>query len=344
MGDGKADDSAAIQAAIDKAASDSGEGIVFIPEGRYRLTRTIYVWPAVRVIGWGAKRPVFVLGDNTPGFSKGIADMVFFAGARPGPARPGRPVFRVPFAVPGTVPPNPDMPDANPGTFYSALSNIDFEIGKGNAGAVGIRFHGAQHDYLSHIDFHIGSGLAGLHQVANEAEDLRFFGGRYGILAEKPSPAWQFTLLDGKFEGQREAAIREHEASLTLVNASFRNVPVAIDIDPDSSDWLWVKNSRFENIGKAAVIVSNENSVYTQIGFENAVAANTPVFARFRDSGKTLGSGGSLRSQSLQPWLDPEGARRDGRDRHPLGCRAAFRHAGAPCRPRSGRCRRPASG
>jgi sugar lactone lactonase YvrE len=292
VGDGKADDSAAIQAAIDKASADRGEGIVFIPKGRYRLTRTIYVWPAVRVIGWGAKRPVFVLGDNTPGFSKGIADMVFFAGGHPVTTRPGRPFFRVPFPVPGTVPPNPNIPDANPGTFYSALSNIDFEIGKGNAGAVAIRFHGAQHDYLSHIDFHIGSGLAGLHQVANEAEDLRFFGGRYGILAEKASPAWQFTLLDGKFEGQREAAIREHEASLTLVNASFRNVPVAIDIDPDYSDWLWVKNSRFENISKAAVIVSNENSVYTQIGFENAVASGTPVFARFRDSGKTLGSNG----------------------------------------------------
>ena len=60
VGDGKADDSAAIQAAIDKAASDRGEGIVFIPQGRYRLTRTIYVWPAVRVIGWGMRRPVFV--------------------------------------------------------------------------------------------------------------------------------------------------------------------------------------------------------------------------------------------------------------------------------------------
>ena len=40
-GDGRTDDSAAIQAAIDKAASDREEGIVFIPEGRYRLTRTI---------------------------------------------------------------------------------------------------------------------------------------------------------------------------------------------------------------------------------------------------------------------------------------------------------------
>jgi hypothetical protein len=295
VGDGKADDSAALQAAIDKAAADREEGIVFIPQGRYRISRTIYVWPAVRVIGWGAKRPVFVLGDNTQGFSSGVADMVIFAGFRPGAgdaSRPERPGFRVPFPPPGSVPPNPGIADANPGTFYSAMSNIDFEIGKGNAGAVAIRFHGAQHDYLSHMDFHIGSGLAGLHQVANEAEDLRFFGGRYGILAEKPSPAWQFTLIDSVFDGQREAAIREHEASLTLVHDTFRNVPVAIDIDPEYSDWLWAKNTRFENVSRAAVVISAENNVYTQIGFENAVAANTPVFARFRESGKTLGSNG----------------------------------------------------
>ena len=80
VGDGKADDSAAIQAAIDKAGSDREEGIVFIPQGRYRITRTIYVWPAVRVIGWGAHRPVFVLGDNTPGFAKGVADFRMGAG------------------------------------------------------------------------------------------------------------------------------------------------------------------------------------------------------------------------------------------------------------------------
>lgn len=311
VGDGKADDSAAIQAAIDKASDDRDEGIVFIPEGRYRLTRTIYVWPAVRVFGWGAHRPVFVLGDNTPGFSRGVADMVIFAGARPrgtkptdnfSPASPEA-RRRVPFPPPGSVPPNPDIADANPGTFYSAMGNIDFEIGKGNAGAVGIRFHGAQHDFLSHMDFHIGSGLAGLHQVANEAQDLRFFGGRYGILAEKPSPAWQFTLLDSQFEGQRDAAIREHEASLTLVNVAFRNVPVAVDIDEGYSDWLWVKNSRFENISRAAIIVSNEKSVYTQVGIEDAVAANTPTFIRFRESGRILGQPGAYQVRAFNHGL-----------------------------------------
>src|SRR5689334_4747143 len=102
-GDGKNDDSPAIQAAIDKAESNAHEGIVFIPSGRYRLSRTVYVWPGVRVFGYGASRPVFVLGDNTPGFQKGMGVMVMFTGFGPGAPFGGR---RVPFSPPGTVPPN----------------------------------------------------------------------------------------------------------------------------------------------------------------------------------------------------------------------------------------------
>ena len=64
-----------------------GQGIVFVPPGRYRLTKTVYVWPSIRLIGYGAKRPVFVLAANTPGYQDTNAEnyMVFFAGARPGP-------------------------------------------------------------------------------------------------------------------------------------------------------------------------------------------------------------------------------------------------------------------
>jgi hypothetical protein len=49
----------AIQAAINKVQETTVWGFVFVPEGRYRITRTIYVWPGVRVIGYGANRPVF---------------------------------------------------------------------------------------------------------------------------------------------------------------------------------------------------------------------------------------------------------------------------------------------
>ncbi len=286
--DGQADDSAAVQAAINKVEETTGEGILFVPEGRYRITRTIYVWSGVRVIGYGERRPVFVLPDNTPGFQDGIGYMIFFSGNRPRAAGARRFPFRPPPAPPGGVPPNPAISDANPGTFYSAMSNIDFEIGNGNAGAVAIRFHVAQHGYLAHMDFRIGSGLAALNDVGNEAEDLHFHGGRYGILTKKPSPAWQFTLIDSTFDGQREAAIRENEAGLTLVHDEFGDVPTAIAIDPRYSDELWVKDTRFEDISGPAVVISNENNRMTEVNLENIVCRRVPVFAQFRESGKEL--------------------------------------------------------
>jgi sugar lactone lactonase YvrE len=294
--DGVADDSAALQAAIDKAAATPNGGVLFIPSGRYRVTRTIYLWRAVRLFGYGATRPVLVLGPNTPGYQKGIGLMVMFSNAGPpgggafagragGPGRGGPP--RVAFSPPGQVPPRDDVPDASPVTFYSAMSNIDVEIGDGNPAAIAIRFHVAQHGYLSHMNLRLGSGLAGLMQVGNEVEDLHFTGGRYGIITENTSPFWQFTAIDTTFDGQRDAAIREHMVQLTLIRNTIRNVPVAIDIDPQYSDQVWVKDSRFENVSKAVVQISNEKNPSTEIGFENAVCANAPVFARFRESGRT---------------------------------------------------------
>ena len=80
-GDGTSDDSRALQAALDQAAAAGNGGVVFLPSGRYRLTRTLYVWRGVRVIGFGATRPVFVLADDTPGYQKGIGLMVMFTNA-----------------------------------------------------------------------------------------------------------------------------------------------------------------------------------------------------------------------------------------------------------------------
>jgi len=288
-----ADSSTALQAAIDKAAAAARhEGIVFVASGRYTITRTIYLWPGVRLIGYGAERPVFALGPNTPGFQKGMGVMVMFTGLAP--SETPREGGRIAFPPPGSVPPNDKIADANPNTFYSAISNIDFEIGEGNPAAVAVRFHVAQHSFLTHIDFHIGSGLAALYQVGNEAEDLHFFGGRYGILTENTSPAWQFTLLDSTFDGQRESAIREHEAGLTLVRDTFRDMPNAIDIDEGYPDQMWAKDCRFERISQAVAIISKEQSPLTEVGFENAVVDQAPVFARLRESGKIITGKGPI--------------------------------------------------
>lgn len=286
--DGVTDDSAAIQAAINRAA-EHGEGLVFVPSGRYRVTRTIYVWPSVRVIGYGKTRPVFVLADNTPGYQQGLGYMFLFAGGKP------RKEPRIDFAtgkpaepIVGTVPPDPSIPDANPGTFYSAMSNEDFEIGKGNPAAVAIRFHVAQHCYLAHMDFWIGSGLAALKDIGNEGEDLHFHGGQYGIVTERPSPGWQFTLIDSSFEGQSKAAIAEHEAGLTLIHDTFSNVPAAVSIDPGYSEELWVVRSRFEEISGPAIVFGNENNARTEINLEDIACRHVKTFAQMRASGKTI--------------------------------------------------------
>ena len=298
--DGQGDDSAAIQQAIDRVQERTGQGILFIPAGRYRLTRTLFVWPGIRLIGYGPTRPVFVLADDTPGFQNGPAYMVFFAGFRPGTLSPrveklfaGRFPNGHPPPTPGTVPPT-FVPDASPGTFYTAMSNIDFEIGKGDAGAVGVRFHSAQHCFLAHMDFRLGSALAALYDVGNEGEDLRLYGGQYGIITGRPSPGWQFTLIDSGFDGQQYAAIKEHEAGLTLIRDTFSNVPKAIDIEAGHPDELWAKGLRFENIAGAAITISEEHNANTEINFEDVICDHVPVFAHFRQSGRDELSKGKI--------------------------------------------------
>lgn len=268
-GDGIADDSEALQQAINKIQETTAQGILFLPAGRYRVSRTIYIWPGIRIFGYGKIRPVIVLGANTPNYQEGPSYMIFFAGGRPAPNQN-----------------NAKIPDASPGTFYSAINNVDIEIQEGNPGAVGIRAHYAQHCYLEHMDFHLGSALAGIHDGGNVAIDLHFFGGKYGVWTRKPSPGWQFTIVDSRFEGQSEAAIREHEAGLTLIRPQFKNVPTAVSIDAGYFDELWVKDAVLENVSGPGFIISDEFSPRTEINMENVICREVPVFASFRESGK----------------------------------------------------------
>ncbi|HEY3384199.1 MAG TPA: glycosyl hydrolase family 28-related protein [Vicinamibacterales bacterium] len=309
-GDGVTDDSGAIQRAVDRVQETVGQGVLFVPEGRYRLTRTIDVWPSIRLIGYGTTRPVFVLAPNSPGYQDRNAErqMVFFAGARPRatatrsgqvPSPPmstgarGGQMAALPAGVGARGGSSDGRPgDAGPGTFYSAMTNIDIEIGEGNRGAVGVRGTYAQHCFLAHMDIRIGPGIAGVHDTGNVMEDVRFFGGTYGVWTRTPSPGWQFTAVDVYFEGQTEAAIRETMAGLTLVRPHFKNVPTAVSIDANAYDELWIKDGRMEDISGPAVIVSLEDNARTEINVENVVCRRVPTFARLRDSGKTFAAPG----------------------------------------------------
>jgi hypothetical protein len=143
-------------------------------------------------------------------------------------------------------------------------------------------------------------------QVGNEIHDVRFSGGRYGILTENTTPYWPFTILDATFEvACATGPIREHSASLTLVRVTFRRVPVAIEIDKDYVDQLWVKDSRFEDVS-TAIVISREKNAMMQVGVENAVCRNVAVFRAFRESGKTLAARGqSIRGRFIYGRSSP---------------------------------------
>src|SRR5690242_11775704 len=55
------DQSSTLQAAIDHLQERTHHGVVFVAEGRYRVEHTVNVRAGIRLIGYGAHRPVFVL-------------------------------------------------------------------------------------------------------------------------------------------------------------------------------------------------------------------------------------------------------------------------------------------
>ncbi|HEX4067305.1 MAG TPA: glycosyl hydrolase family 28-related protein [Acidobacteriaceae bacterium] len=266
--DGVADDSDALQAAINQAQETVHHGIVFVPEGRYRLTRTVYVWAGIRLIGYGAHRPVFVLGANTPGFDAGPEKyMLWFTDER--------------------TPPGAPIADASEFTFFSAVSNIDFEIGEGNPAAVAIRFNVAQHSFVAHANFEIGSARAALEQIGNQAFDIHVHGGQYGIVTGKTSPAWQFLLMDSSFEGQKVAAISTHEAGMTLVRDSFADVPVAVEIPPGEVEQLYGRDLTMRDVGTALRLGDTKN-FRNEITLENVACAGVGHFVASQVPGSRL--------------------------------------------------------
>lgn len=279
--DGRTDVSDALQQAINLVKTSKNAGIVFIPEGSYLISKTIYVPQGIRLIGYGKLRPMIVLQKNAPGFQvadstdKGKARyMIWFTGSLPQPGQAVR--------------------DANAGTFYSTLSNIDLKIEDGNPAAVALRTHFAQHSFIAHADIYAGNGKAGLFDVGNEIEDVRFFGGAYGIYTTKPSPGWPFMMVDTYFEGQRKAAIQTQEAGLTIVRMQVKNVPVVIDITPRFYEKLFMEDCRFDNVSGPAIIISDEYNAHNQINLRNINCRKVPVLVHYGQSKKEVAGKSTL--------------------------------------------------
>ncbi len=290
VGNGQADDTAAIQAAINRVQETTREGIVFVAEGRYRITHTVYLWSGIRLIGYGPHRPVFVLGPNTPGYQEGHIFqatgryMVQFTEQRP---RTGDPIV-----------------DANEFTFYSEISNINFEIGPGNPDAIALRFRVAQHSFLEHIRFDVGDGRAAIEEIGNGAIDLQIEGGEYGIITQKTSPAWQFLLTDSSFTGQRRAAIQTQEAGMTLVRVRIARTPVAIEIPPGQIEELYARDLVLQDISRSALVLGDAQKALNEITLDDVVCRGVPQLVE-GEPGSEPGSDGKFAVKgSSHPFVE----------------------------------------
>ena len=279
--DGKTDVSEALQKAINQIKNEKNFGILFIPEGRYKISKTIYIPKAIRLIGYGKKRPLIFLAKKSSGFQqpvesdKGKASYMFW--------------FTSSVVEEGRSP-----RDAGAGTFYSAISNINLKIEDGNPHAVALRTHFAQHSFVENVIVHAGEGKAGLFEVGNEMDNVAFYGGDYGIYTTKTSPGWQMMMVDTYFEGQRKAAIQTREGGLTIVRLHAKNVPTVIEIPENYSDRIFMENSRFEQVKGPALIVSNETNYANQISLKNVDCRDVPVLVKYRRSGKQSKGAGKI--------------------------------------------------
>ncbi len=253
-GDGVADDSVALQSAIDRVAETTGQGLVFLPSGRYRISKTIYLWSGIRLIGYGRQRPVILLAANTPGFQSGHG----FLGT-------GRYMLQFASRKPAA---GGEVVDANEFTFYSGVSNVDFEVGDGNPAVICVRFHVAQHSLLSHMHFWVGHGRAALEDVGNQAESLEIEGGDYGIISVRTAPAWQFLLMDSRLSGQRIAAIQTQEVGMTLIRDRIEHAPVAVEIPPDMPEQLYGRNLLLKDVG-VGVVLGDTTSQHHQVTLDD---------------------------------------------------------------------------
>ncbi len=264
-GDGVADDTAALQSAIDRVAETTGQGLVFLPSGRYRISKTIYLWSGIRLIGYGRQRPVILLAPNTPGYQSGHG----FLGT-------GR--YMVQFASRKPVA-GGEVVDANEFTFYSGISNVDFEVGDGNPAAICIRFHVAQHSFLSHMHFTVGQGRAALEDVGNQADSLEIEGGDYGIISVRTSPAWQFLLMDSRISGQRIAAIHTQEVGMTLIRDRIEHAPVAVEIPADMPEQLYGRDLLLRDVA-VGVVLGDTTSQHHEVTLDDIFCSHVGQLLR----------------------------------------------------------------
>ena len=180
--------------------------------------------------------------------------------------------------------------DAGAGTFYSAMSNIDVEIGDGNPGAVGVRARYAQHSFIAHMRLPDRQPASPACTTAgNVMEDVHFHGGDYGIWTAAPVAGLAIhassTRRSTASGSQRSASARPDSRSSVRDSRTCRRPS------------RWTRRFTMRCGSRMAgsrtspgrpIVISNEKNPQTEINMEDVVCDRVPTFARYQESGRTV--------------------------------------------------------
>jgi hypothetical protein len=225
-GDGKTDDTAAIQKALTQALGT--HRVVYIPDGVYLVTDTLKWQNAANasnnVQGWGPflqlqgqsrNKTVIRLKSNAPGFDDPAAPRAVIQTGSSGSH--GNKKYS-----------NGEGNEA----FENHLRNFTVETGKGNAGAIGIDYQASNCGAMRHVTIK-GDGYCGVALTRRDngpalLKDVSIEGFQFGIRTYQEIA--HFTFEDIRLAGQSEAGIWMRDSIVAARKIVSRNTVPAIQI------------------------------------------------------------------------------------------------------------------
>jgi hypothetical protein len=217
-GDGSADDTDALQSAIERASGADYSRFIYLPKGTYRITRTLVLKPPGdgkegAMVGpwlWGQNRDLTVirLDDGAEGFGD--------------PAKPRE-------AIRGVS--RPDHARMNADFFDRTIVNLTIDTGK-NPGAVGIKFYSNNTGLMQNVKVR-GSGACGIDLGFNDQngphliQDVEVEGFAVGLRTDKILNSQ--TLSRVTVRGAREVGLHHRGQVLAVEALNVIGAPLAID-------------------------------------------------------------------------------------------------------------------
>lgn len=246
-GDGKTDDTAAIQKALTEALST--HRVIYLPDGTYLVSDTLKWQNAAdagnKVQGWGPflqlqgqsrARTIIRLRDSAAGFGDEDAPKAVIQTGSSG-AHGGK-TYR-----------NGEGNEA----FENHLRDFSVQTGSGNAGAIGIDFQASNCGAMRHVSIS-GAGYAGISLARRDngpalLKDISVQGFRFGIRTSQEIA--HFTLEDIQLRNQTEAGIWMRDSVVAARHISSQSAAPAIQMAGTSLLALFDSNLKGE--GAAAI-------------------------------------------------------------------------------------------